>query len=86
MPDPVQIALLNAGPGINPILLKQSFCTKDVGWLNSRWTNVKAIGIIQQLCDLFGASTTISMWLKGDINMPAFLTTWKEENIVKSGI
>src|SRR5882757_921294 len=86
IPDPVEIALLNAGPSINSILLKESVCMKDVGWLNFRWTNVEAIGIIQQLCDLFGASSTILIYLKRDIKMPALLTTWKEKDIVKSGI
>jgi hypothetical protein len=48
--DPVEIALLNAGPAINNVLLIESSCTKDV---DVGGTDVKAIGIIESLGDLF---------------------------------
>lgn len=48
--DPVEIALLNAGPAIDNVLLIESSCTKDV---DVGGTDVKAIGIIESLGDLF---------------------------------
>jgi hypothetical protein len=84
--DPVQIALLNGSPSINHILLEQSSCTKDVVRLDCSWTDVKAIGIIQQLGDFFCTSRCTLIDIHRDVKMPALLTRREEEDIVKGGI
>ena len=85
VPDPDQVSLLNAGPCITCKLLKQLSTTKDIGRLNVLRMNVEAVGMIEQLSDCL-STTTIGTCSKRNFCMPALLTPWKEQNIVKCGI
>ena len=78
--------MFNGGPGINHILLEQSSTTKDVVGVKVVWTWVKAVGIVQQLGDIFCTSTLTFIEIHRDGNIPTVLASRMYKNVVKSCI
>ena len=80
---PGTIALINGSPSITDQLLKKSTMLEEILWFCLRWTYMKPIGIPEKLSDFLGVLWISMCILQGNVQMPAFFSMWKKQNIVK---